>query len=333
MRWVAKNIVAAGLAARCEAQVAYAIGVADPVSIMIDTFGTSAPAAEAIEDAVSQVFDLKPNAIIEALNLRRRSTSPPRPHGHFGRAPEKRRVATRSRAVHPRSTADRAAELRRAAERLPPRQDEGQRPRALTSTAGAASTHDIQGRTNLRPPDGRAAGPTEWAERSMPVLAPAARAASSSENATGRRSTALGRACTSRPKRATLAVTRLPGGRRSTSPEAPTARTEDERRPPQSGGCDQPGIKVFAKSKGEDHQTLRAPLRAGTRASARRHPSRWTTAPTSSVRCTWIALNRLDDLEPPVRTMGGGMSRSRAQGAGGRRDRSTEETTDRRDPS
>ena len=117
MRWVAKNIVAAGLAARCEAQVAYAIGVADPVSIMIDTFGTSALPPEAIEDAVSQVFDLKPNAIIEALNLRAPIYRPTAAYGHFGRAPEKRRVGDREVELFTWEHADRAAELRRAAER------------------------------------------------------------------------------------------------------------------------------------------------------------------------------------------------------------------------
>ncbi len=117
MRWVAKNIVAAGLAARCEAQVAYAIGVADPVSIMIDTFGTSALPPEAIEDAVSQVFDLKPNAIIEALNLRAPIYRPTAAYGHFGRAPEQRRVGDREVELFTWEHADRAAELRRAAER------------------------------------------------------------------------------------------------------------------------------------------------------------------------------------------------------------------------
>ncbi len=117
MRWVAKNIVAAGLAARCEAQVAYAIGVADPVSIMIDTFGTSALPPEAIEDAVSQVFDLKPNAIIDALNLKVPIYRPTAAYGHFGRAPEKRRVGDREVELFTWEHADRAAELRRAAER------------------------------------------------------------------------------------------------------------------------------------------------------------------------------------------------------------------------
>src|SRR5207244_6113277 len=91
MRWVAKNIVAAKLAKRCETQVAYAIGLADPVSVMVDTFGTGVVPDEALEDAVREVFDLQPRGIIEALSLRNpiyRSTAP---YGHFGRAPERRR--------------------------------------------------------------------------------------------------------------------------------------------------------------------------------------------------------------------------------------------------
>ena len=92
MRWVAKNIVAAGLASRCETQVAYAIGVAEPVSIMIDTFGTSAVPQEAIEDAVREVFDLTPLGIIQALNLRNPIYRATAAYGHFGRPPERRRV-------------------------------------------------------------------------------------------------------------------------------------------------------------------------------------------------------------------------------------------------
>ncbi|HUL02755.1 MAG TPA: methionine adenosyltransferase [Gemmatimonadales bacterium] len=91
MRWVAKNIVAAKLASRCEAQVAYAIGVAEPVSIMIETFGTNTVPEAAIEQAVREVFDLRPLKIIEALNLRNPIYRPTAAYGHFGRAPERRR--------------------------------------------------------------------------------------------------------------------------------------------------------------------------------------------------------------------------------------------------
>ncbi|HXQ27718.1 MAG TPA: methionine adenosyltransferase [Gemmatimonadales bacterium] len=91
MRWVAKNIVAAKLARRCEAQVAYAIGVAEPVSVMIETFGTHAVPEAAIEEAVREVFDLRPLSIIEALNLRNPIYRPTAAYGHFGRSPERRR--------------------------------------------------------------------------------------------------------------------------------------------------------------------------------------------------------------------------------------------------
>src|SRR5579884_880996 len=91
MRWVAKNIVAAKLAARCEAQVAYAIGVADPVSVMIDTFHTGVVPDEALEDAVREVFDLTPQGIIKALGLRNPIYRATAAYGHFGRPPERRR--------------------------------------------------------------------------------------------------------------------------------------------------------------------------------------------------------------------------------------------------
>jgi len=91
MRWVAKNVVAAKLATRCEAQVAYAIGVAQPVSVMIDTFASGVVPDEAIEDAVRDVFDLTPLGIIKALNLRNPIYRATAAYGHFGRVPERRR--------------------------------------------------------------------------------------------------------------------------------------------------------------------------------------------------------------------------------------------------
>lgn len=84
-RWVAKNIVAAGLAHRCEVQIAYAIGVAHPVSVTIDTFGTNTVPEEAIEAAVKEVFDLRPGAIIDTLDLRRPIYQKTAAYGHFGR--------------------------------------------------------------------------------------------------------------------------------------------------------------------------------------------------------------------------------------------------------
>lgn len=84
-RWVAKNVVAAGLARKCEVQLAYAIGVAKPVSVMIDTFGTNTVAEEKIEEAVNKVFDLRPYAIIESLNLRQPIYRDLASYGHMGR--------------------------------------------------------------------------------------------------------------------------------------------------------------------------------------------------------------------------------------------------------
>ena len=88
-RWVAKNIVAAKLARRCEVQVAYAIGVAKPVSVNVDTFGTNTVPETSIMKAVADVFDLTPRGIIDALDLRKPIYSRTSSYGHFGRAPEK----------------------------------------------------------------------------------------------------------------------------------------------------------------------------------------------------------------------------------------------------
>ncbi len=88
-RWVAKNLVAAGAAQRCEVQVAYAIGVATPVSVLIATFGTETVSPEAISEAVREVFDLRPAAIVKRLDLHRPIYGPTAAYGHFGREPEK----------------------------------------------------------------------------------------------------------------------------------------------------------------------------------------------------------------------------------------------------
>ena len=85
MRWVAKNVVAAGLADRCEVQVAYAIGRSHPVGLYIDCFGTAVVPEEQIQQAVTQVFDLRPKAIIDALDLLRPIYSSVTNYGHFGR--------------------------------------------------------------------------------------------------------------------------------------------------------------------------------------------------------------------------------------------------------
>ena len=84
-RWVAKNVVAAGLACRCEVQLAYAIGVARPVSILVDTFGTGKVSDEALSGAISRTFDLRPTAIINALDLRRPIYRQLAAYGHMGR--------------------------------------------------------------------------------------------------------------------------------------------------------------------------------------------------------------------------------------------------------
>lgn len=84
-RYVAKNIVAAGLAKKCEVQLAYAIGVANPVSIMVDTFGTGTVSDEALANAVEKVFDLRPAAIIKALDLRKPQYRKLAAYGHMGR--------------------------------------------------------------------------------------------------------------------------------------------------------------------------------------------------------------------------------------------------------
>ena len=84
-RYVAKNIVAAGLADRCEVQIAYAIGVARPVSLMVDTFGTGKIADEKIEELIGRHFDLRPKGIIAALDLLRPIYTKTAAYGHFGR--------------------------------------------------------------------------------------------------------------------------------------------------------------------------------------------------------------------------------------------------------
>jgi S-adenosylmethionine synthetase len=84
-RWVAKNVVAAGLADRCEVQVAYAIGIAHPLSVNVETFGTNKISDEKIAKAINEVFDLRPGAIIRDLNLRRPIYRKTASYGHFGR--------------------------------------------------------------------------------------------------------------------------------------------------------------------------------------------------------------------------------------------------------
>ena len=84
-RYVAKNVVSAGLADRCEVQVAYAIGVAEPVSLMVNTFGTNKIPEEKIEEIIKKNFDMKPSAIISQLDLKRPIYRKTAANGHFGR--------------------------------------------------------------------------------------------------------------------------------------------------------------------------------------------------------------------------------------------------------
>ncbi|HEX9165104.1 MAG TPA: methionine adenosyltransferase [Gemmatimonadales bacterium] len=113
-RWVARNIVDAGLARRCEVQVAYAIGVAEPVSVLVDTFGTGPVPDPELERAVRDVFDLTPKGIIRALHLRAPIYRPTAAYGHFGRAPRAAVVDDRKVQLFPWERSDRVKDLRRA---------------------------------------------------------------------------------------------------------------------------------------------------------------------------------------------------------------------------
>jgi S-adenosylmethionine synthetase len=117
VRWVAKNIVAAGLARRCECQVAYAIGVREPISVMVETFGTGTVPAEALEEAVREVFDLTPAGIIEALKLRAPIYRPTATYGHFGRPVQTRRVGDKDLLMFGWEETNRVEDLRLAVQR------------------------------------------------------------------------------------------------------------------------------------------------------------------------------------------------------------------------
>ena len=111
-RWAAKNIVASGAARRCEIQLAYAIGVAEPVSIWVDTNGTGVIPDSQIAEGVGEVFDFKPASIIRDLNLRRPIFVPTSAYGHFGRTPEIVDRLGQQVTVFPWERTDRADELR-----------------------------------------------------------------------------------------------------------------------------------------------------------------------------------------------------------------------------
>ena len=108
-RYIAKNIVAAKLARRCEVQMAYVIGVPEPVSVAVDTFGTGVIQDTVLAELVRELFDLRPKAIIETLDLRRPIYRPTAAYGHFGRAPENGTFTW--------ERADRADDLSKAAEK------------------------------------------------------------------------------------------------------------------------------------------------------------------------------------------------------------------------
>jgi S-adenosylmethionine synthetase len=118
-RWVAKNIVAAGLARRCEVQVAYAIGVAEPVSVMVDTFGTGTVPEDAIMRAIRDVFDLTPRGIIDALDLRKPIYEATAAYGHFGRTPERIGKWKGAKTLFTWERTDKASALKRAASKSP----------------------------------------------------------------------------------------------------------------------------------------------------------------------------------------------------------------------
>jgi S-adenosylmethionine synthetase len=107
-RWVAKNIVAAGLARKCEVQIAYAIGIARPLSVMVDSFGTGKISEENIAKLINEIFDLRPGFIIKNLNLRRPLYRQVAAYGHFGRLD----------LDLPWEKTDKAAELKKKASRL-----------------------------------------------------------------------------------------------------------------------------------------------------------------------------------------------------------------------
>ncbi|MGH2885940.1 MAG: methionine adenosyltransferase, partial [Solirubrobacteraceae bacterium] len=135
-RWVAKNVVAAGLARRCEVQLAYAIGVAEPVSVAVDTFGTGTVPEWVVMDAIRKVFDLTPKAIITALDLRKPIYAATAAYGHFGRTPERIGSGKSARTTFSWERTDRKAALKRAVQEItrqvPPHSDNG------TRTAGRA---------------------------------------------------------------------------------------------------------------------------------------------------------------------------------------------------
>jgi len=116
-RWAAKHVVAAGIARRCEIQLAYAIGVAEPVSIWVDTFGTGTVPDSRIATALGEVFDFRPASIIQDLHLKTPIFGPAAVYGHFGRTPEKVRRGGREVTLFPWEQTDRISDLLSAVDR------------------------------------------------------------------------------------------------------------------------------------------------------------------------------------------------------------------------
>ena len=115
-RWAAKHVVAAELARRCEIQLAYAIGVVEPVSIRVDTLGTGVVPDDKISRALRSVFEFRPAAIIRDLGLRNPIFSPTAAYGHFGRAPESQVRDGRTVSLFPWESTDRVSDLLSAVE-------------------------------------------------------------------------------------------------------------------------------------------------------------------------------------------------------------------------
>jgi len=112
-RWAARNLVDTGAASRCEIQLAYAIGVAQPVSILVDTFGTGKLPDEQLASALENVFDFQPQSIIDQLDLRTPIFLPTAAYGHFGRTPESRSIAEgRTVELFPWERSDRVDDIR-----------------------------------------------------------------------------------------------------------------------------------------------------------------------------------------------------------------------------
>jgi S-adenosylmethionine synthetase len=116
-RWSAKNVIAAGLAKRCEIQLAYAIGIAEPVSVRVDSFGSGTVSDEALAAAVAEVFDFRPNSIIETLALRNPIYRATAAYGHFGREPQTVRANGKQVLLFPWEQLNRTDELKSAANR------------------------------------------------------------------------------------------------------------------------------------------------------------------------------------------------------------------------